>query len=87
METHFIIIQVSAKTYWGFQYKVPLIYALNISQESLARETQMYMKNFFDIHNLEELKQGVDNLNLHIHNPILSTDKVIYACDHDHTDM
>lgn len=47
METHFITIQVSAPTYWGFQYKVPLDYAISVTPESLAKETQTHMKNFF----------------------------------------
>jgi hypothetical protein len=84
METQFITIQVSAKTYWGFKYKVPMIYALNVTSETLAKETQIYMKNFFDLHNLQELKEGVDKLNLHIHSSISETDTIVYACDHTH---
>lgn len=81
MET-FITIQVSAKIYWGFKYMVPRDYALNATPESLATETQTYMKNFFEQHNLQELKDGVDKLNLHFHQNISPTDTVVYVCDH-----
>jgi hypothetical protein len=84
METQFITIQVSAKTYWGFQYKVPLVYALSVTRASLAKETQTHMKNFFETHNLQELKDGIDKLHLHIHQEILPTDTVVYACNHIH---
>ena len=82
METHFITIQVSAPTYWGFQYKVPLDYAISVTPESLAKETQTHMKNFFETHNLQELRDGVDLLNLHFHQAITPSDTVVYLCDH-----
>ena len=82
MVERFITLQVSAKIYWGFQYKVPLEYALNVTPESLAKETQTHMKNFFDTHNLQELKEGVDKLHLCIHGEINELDTIVYVCDH-----
>jgi hypothetical protein len=84
METHFITIQVSAQTYWGFQYNVPLCYALSVTPESLVKETTTHMKNFFETHNLQELKDGVDKLNLHFHQAITQSDSVVYLCNHIH---
>lgn len=82
MENQFITIQVSAKTYWGFQYKVPIIYAMNVSSEILVKELKTNMKNFFSTHNLQELKEGIDKLDLHIHHNIQQSDTIIYACCH-----
>ena len=39
---------------------------MKMSETDIIEEMKVFMKTFFKIHNLEELKQGVDNLNLHI---------------------
>lgn len=84
METQFITLQVSAPIYWGFQYKVPLVYAISVSMETLIKELQAHMKHFFSTHNLLELRDGVDKLHLHTHQTIIShTDNVIYLCNHE----
>jgi hypothetical protein len=80
MEINFITIQVSAPKYWGFRYKVPLEYALSVTKETLVLELKLYMKNFFNTHNLQELKDGVDELNLHFHQDILPYQTIIYVC-------
>ena len=80
METHFIIIQVSAPIYWGFQYNIPLDYALSVTSDTIAKETKQYMKNFFHSHHLEELKEGVDKLNLCLHSDIQPNDTIVYIC-------
>ena len=85
METQFITIQVSAPIYWGFQYKIPLEYALSVTHDTLIKETLNYMKNFFNNHNLRELKEGLDNLDFCIHQTIQSTDTIIYLCSHNHS--
>lgn len=79
-ETKFITITISDKIYQGFSYKIPLDYALSVDNETLANETRMYMKNFFDSHGLIYLKEGVDKLTFHIHEPIQKTDNIIYIC-------
>lgn len=82
MENKFITIQVSAPIYWGFQYKIPLMYAMNTSSSDLTQELKTHMKNFFNSHNLQELKEGVDKLDFHIHHTIQEDDTIIYACCH-----
>lgn len=82
MENQFITLQVSAKIYWGYQYKVPLMYSLSVTSETLIHELKIHMKNFFSSHNLEELKEGVDKLNLHIHQEINTHSTVVYVCSH-----
>lgn len=81
-DTKFITLQVSAPIFWGFQYKVPLDYALSVTVDSLAAEVKTYMKNFFELHNLQELKDMVNKLNFCIHQQINSADNIVYICDH-----
>ena len=81
-DTKFVTIQVSAPVFWGFRYRVPLDYALSVTTECLAAEVKIYMKNFFELHNLQELKDRVDRLNLCIHQEIKSSDNIVYICDH-----
>ena len=83
METQFITIQISAPIYWGFQYKLPLEYVLSVTHDTLIKETLNYMKNFFNSHNLQELKEGLDNLDFCIHQTIQPTDTIIYICSHN----
>ena len=75
------IIQISAKTYWGFQVNIQkdLLYSMQVDNIILHVKNQM--KSFFKTHNLLELKEGVDNLNFHIHDLNIE-DPVIYLCDH-----
>ena len=43
------------------------------------------MKNFFSKpHDLYILKNGIDKLNLHIHDKIEEGSNIIYLCDHCH---
>jgi hypothetical protein len=52
-----------------------------MSDKDIIDEIKNFMKTFFNIHNLEELRAGIDNLNLHIHDrPPLG--QTIYVCDH-----
>jgi hypothetical protein len=74
-------IQVSAKTYWGFNIEIPNNKLYLMSNIEIVEEIKKKMITFFKNHNLEELKEGVNNLNLHIHEPI-SLGQTIYVCDH-----
>jgi len=77
-------IQISAKTYWGFNIKIPNNKLSLMTDIDIVEEIKKEMITFFKNNNLEELKEGVNNLNLHIHDQI-STGSTIYVCDHgDH---
>ena len=76
-------IQISAKTYWGFNIKIPNNKLALMTDNDIVEEIKKEMIAFFKIHNLEELKEGINNLNLHIHDQIL-TGSTIYVCDHGH---
>ena len=52
-----------------------------MSEKDIIEEMKVFMKTFFKIHNLEELKEGVDKLNLHIHQKI-TIGETIYLCNH-----
>lgn len=82
--THFITLQVSAQKYWGYRYKVPMQYALSVTNETLIQELKISMRNFFELHNLLELRDGLKNLNLHIDGCVQHKNTVIFACDHRH---
>ncbi len=75
------ILQISAKIYWGFNVEISkdILKSMKIDNIILYIKTQM--KTFFKTYNLLELAEGVDKLNLHIHNYNIN-DPVIYLCDH-----
>ena len=86
MKDH-ITIQISAKTYWGFKNYIDKKLIDYMTYEDIVNETKQKMKQFFEENNLLELKEGIDKLNLHIHNlqGELSGNDIIYLCDHcDH---
>ena len=85
METQFITIKISDPIYWGFTYKIPLEYALSVEKQVIVEEMKKYMKNFFASHNLINLQEGVDKLNLHLHQEITNTNTEIYICTHCNT--
>ena len=74
-------VQISAKIYWGFNIEIPNVRIVTMSDKDIIDEIETFMKTFFNIYNLEELRSGIDNLNLHIHDrPPLG--QTIYVCDH-----
>ena len=75
-------VQVSAKTYWGFNIEIPNNRLVEMLENDIVEEIKNKMIAFFKKYNLEELKEGVSKLNLHIHDPI-DIGKTIYVCDHD----
>lgn len=79
-------IQISAQLFSGFQYKIPTDLLKNMSNDEVIKETKIYMKNFFDTHNLWILKDKVDELEFHIHDDLEKLDetKILYLCDHCH---
>ena len=81
-EPEYTIVQISAKIYAGFQYKIPTDVIKNMKEEEIIQEIKTYMKNFFNTHNLWLLSEGLDKIELHIHDT--PYDKIIYVCDHNH---
>ena len=79
-----ITFQVSAETYAGFKYYIPKIIANNMSSEDIIKDLKIYMINFFETHNLYLLKDGVNKMNLHIHDFAPFREDIIYVCDHCH---
>ena len=75
-------VQISAPIYWGFNIDFPNEKIITMSETNIIEEMKNFMKAFFKIHNLEELKEGVDKLNLHIHQRII-IGETIYLCDHE----
>jgi hypothetical protein len=76
-------IQISAKIYWGFNIEI-LNDKVNImSDQDIINDIKSSMKTFFLLYGMEELKEGVDKLNLHIHNRPTSPGQTIYVCDHN----
>ena len=54
-----------------------------MSNEEIVDEIKNFMLSFFKIYNLEELRDGVKNLSLHIHDRPQSIGDTIYVCDHN----
>ena len=81
----FMTIQLSAKIYAGFQYKIPKDVIKNMTSEEIILHTKKYMKNFFETYNLYLLKNGVDDLELHFHDDIPYNRDIIYLCDSTHS--
>jgi hypothetical protein len=85
MSEDFITIQISAKIYAGFQYKIPKEIINNMTSEEIIKEVKIHMKNFFtNPYDLYLLREGIDKLELHIHDDIPYNRPIIYLCDHCH---
>ena len=82
--SEFIIIQISAKMYSGFKYKIPKEIYKHMTIDEVIKEVKIYMKNFFNNYDLYILKDGVDSLELHFHDNIPFDQDIIYLCDDDH---
>jgi len=80
---NFTKVQISAKIYWGFNIEIPNNRILLMSNEEIVEEIKNCMLSFFKIYNLEELREGVKNLSLHIHDRPQSIGDIIYVCDHN----
>jgi hypothetical protein len=75
-------IQISAKLYWGFNIEIPNNRLITMTKDEIVDEIKSFMKTFFELYNLEELKNGIDLLNLHIHDDII-IGQTIYVCEHN----
>ena len=76
-------IQISAKIYWGFNIEILNNTLKTMSDQDIVNEIKSSMKTFFLFYGMEELKEGVNKLNLHIHNRPISLGETIYVCDHE----
>lgn len=83
-EHNYMTIKISAKPYNGFQHKIKTEIFKKMSSTEIIEETKNVMKSFFKQHNLIELEQGVDKLNLHGHDDIPYNRPIIYLCDSNH---
>ena len=84
-EIEFMTVQISAKTYTGFQYKIPKDIFNNMIFDEIVKETKDYMKLFFKQNNLYLLAEGIDNNGeLHFHDDIPYNRDIIYLCDDSH---
>lgn len=79
-EEKYITIEISAKLFKGFEYKMTFEHFSKISSEEVINEVKTYMKNFFKIYNLYELSDKVEELILHAHDNLYNPD-VIILCD------
>lgn len=84
-----ITFQISAPIYWGFQAKIEKIDIYNIPTNFeriayICNIMKILMSSFFSHHNLLELSEGIDKLNLFIHDipDILNTNEIVYVCAH-----
>ena len=83
----FITIQLSAKIYWGYQYKIKKNRINMMSRDEIIAEVKTSMKNFFTVpYDLFLLREGVDKLELHFHgnDPFDNNSTIVYLCDHCH---
>jgi len=78
-----ITLQISAKIYWGFNIKIERNLLNEMTHKQVIDYMKIQMKDFFQYHNLLELKEGIDELNLHIHgNFDFNNVNILYLCDH-----
>ena len=84
----FITFQISAKLYSGFQSKIEKNICDKMTLDEIKKYIKTDMKSFFKKpHDLFILSEGVDDLKLHFHDSFpFSIEKIIYVCDHCHTD-
>jgi len=75
------ILQISSKIYWGFKIEVTRDFLIDTEINDIISYMKKQMKKFFKTHNLLELAEGIDELNLHVHNFDIE-DPIIYLCSH-----
>ena len=51
-------VQISAKIYWGFNIEIPNVRIITMSEKDIVDEIETFMKTFFKIHGLDELREG-----------------------------
>lgn len=78
------IFQVSTPTYWGFRLQFESDKLDFMSNNDIIEDIKKHMKAVFRSLNLEDLYEGVDNLDLHIEEPIIKN-QVNFVCDHKHS--
>ena len=84
-EDDFITIKISTKLYAGFTYKIPKETFKQMNIDQVITEVKIHMKNFFTTpHDLFLLREGVDKLELHVHDDIPYNRPIIYLCDNEH---
>lgn len=76
--------QISTPIYWGFRLEFDNSYLDFLTSQHIIKEITSHMKAVFHSLNLEELKEGVDKLNLYIHEPIVRN-QVNFVCDHNNS--
>ena len=81
----FILFQLSCKLYSGFQYKIDINRIDFMTDEEIIDDIKKELKDILSKYNLQILKEGVNNLSLHIHDDFRNTYKnIVYVCDHEH---
>lgn len=87
--SHLVNIQVSAKTYWGFRTQIKTELFQNLPSHRIIEIVKTEMKSFFRLHNLKELEEGVNKLDLYLHRneTEIGPDNIVYACDHKHEEF
>lgn len=76
-----INIVISAPIYWGFKYNMNKDLYNLISSNETIKYIKKKMLKFFTKYNLLELKDGVKDLDLHIHDRT-PMDNTVYICSH-----
>ena len=79
----FITFQISSDIFGGYQYKIPKMNIKMMTNDEIIAEVKISMRNFFESHNLLQLKDRIDKLQLHIHSDN-SEENIVYICNHDH---
>jgi len=74
-------IEVSAPQYAGFNYQISDDEIPFMIEEDIVSQTKAIMKSFFDYHNLHSLRDGIEDLHLHIHQNI-EPGNTIWVCSH-----
>jgi hypothetical protein len=80
---NFVTLQISAKLFSGFTYKIPREIINNMSPTDIVNEVKIYMINVFDNYGLYIVSEEAKKLQLHIHDKLpFITNNTIYLCDH-----
>lgn len=81
-------VRLSAKLFWGWQFTVTAeeVYGLSLLDQSryVTLKAKTQLMQLFKNNGLDVLAEEADTLTLHLHE-MLCTNKINYACDHDHS--
>lgn len=85
-----VLFQISHDIYWGFQFRIPSMEFDNLTEgeiiERVITTAKAKMTEFFNTHNLLQLRDKVNSLELGMHynnlRQVINSGNTVFVCGH-----